>query len=151
MGTNRWERPTRRRFLASIGVAAAGVSAGCSAGGGVGDASSDEQSSGGTLAVRVTNRTETAQTVSVTVRDWDENVVDRVEEASVPPSVESEVFRADYDGTWYSVEVRGDEWETNEWWKPKLCRSYAFAMTLETVAGVPSVRTNDACSISANE
>ncbi|RDI72103.1 hypothetical protein [Halopelagius longus] len=150
MGTNRWERPTRRRLLASIGLAAAGVTAGCAAGSDVGGIS-DEKSSGGTLAVRVTNRTETEQTATVIVRDWDENVVDRVEEASVPPNAESELLRADYDGDWYSVEVRGDEWETSEWWEPELCRSYAFAMTLETVAGVPSVRTNDACSAATKD
>jgi hypothetical protein len=141
MDGNRREPLTRRRLLASMGVAAAGVSAGCATGIGA-----DDAPSGGTLVVRLTNLTEAEQTASVFVRDWDENVIDRVEGASVPPSVESELLRADYAGDWYSVEVRGDGWATSQWWEPALCRSYAVVATLETVAGVETIRENDACS-----
>jgi hypothetical protein len=129
---------TRRRLLASTAVAAASALAGCSAVG-----STDRTDA--TLAVRVRNRSDRAQTVSVTVTDDEGTVRDRVAGETIPAGVSAAFDGAGYGPGRYTIRVEGDGWATGDLWDPAVCRAYVSITTLEEVDGRPTVAVESAC------
>jgi len=100
----------------------------------------------GTLTVRVSNRREDAQRVTVTVRTAEGEVRKRLTNRSVRPGVTTTVDTVGYGSGHYTVAVVGEDWAASGVWNGDDCQDHVFRAVLAVTDGTPAVRAETACA-----
>ena len=128
---------TTRRQLLTAGAAATGVVlAGCSGG---------ESTPERTLRIVLNNQSGRAQTVTITVTDAEDAVVEEYADETIQDGVSTPFESSDYEDGSYSIAVDGDDWASGGVYHPESCPRSTFTTLLEAGEAEPAVTAMVSC------